>query len=109
TAARIAFVDDPSSGLAGLAVQIAYIGDKTADSTSEYSQIAKFFTTSIDQQPEVIDGELVFTFNDGLVAKTRDVEDDGELKPVVQLKLYVVDSSGSEIYLGKITTLIGYD
>ena len=102
TGVRIALIDDPASGQAALVFD--HVTGKSDSTTT-----TKFFATSLDNQPQVIDDELVFTFNDGLVAKTRDVEDDGELKPVIQLKLYYIDSTGSESYLGRITTLIGYD
>ncbi len=102
-AVKIALIDDPENGQAALAVSLIAAGEKAEGSNT------KFFATSLDRQPEVNDGELSFYFSEGLIARTRDIADDAELNGVIQLKLFVADANGNEAYLGKITTLVGYD
>lgn len=42
-----------------------------------------------------------------IVVRSYDVQDD-TLADIIQLKVYAADASGNEVYVGKISTLIGY-
>lgn len=65
---------------------------------------------SFDGLGDASDGEFVATLtgaNSNILLRSYDVLD-GELSDVIQLNVYQLDSGGNEIYLGKISTLIGY-
>lgn len=95
---RIAFVDDLPTGRAALA-----IGYSTLGSTNFKTQ---FFSAS--STPFMEDEELVIVFGDKLVLKTWDVDESEELLPVVQFRVYSINSQGQEVFIGKISTLVGY-
>jgi hypothetical protein len=46
--------------------------------------------------------------NGTLMLRSWDVDGD-DLTSVIQLRAYLVDSGGNEVYIGKISTLIGFD
>lgn len=97
---KIALVDDVPSGQAALAISYSEFGASTANLKT------RFFAATVT--PYVENEELVIVFGDNLVLKTWDVDDNEELMPAVQFRVYSYDSAGNEIFIGKISTLVGY-
>ncbi len=96
-AALVAFVEDDASGTSTLLVDFA------AEGETEYT--TKVFISSA--RAETKDKIYRIQMSDGLILESQDVDNDGALKNVIQLKVYFEGPEGEE-YLGKFPTLVGY-
>lgn len=99
--ARIFFFDNP---VAGGRENGLIIGIKQADGGS-------FSYYGFTGNSTISDGEFVAVMSSGgqekLVLRSFDVDDD-DLAGVIQLQVYDIDANGSERYIGKFSTLVGF-
>ncbi|MCB0411827.1 MAG: hypothetical protein KDD22_04835 [Bdellovibrionales bacterium] len=98
TSALIMFINDPWTGESSLVVKFSEFGSDQFVTRYFNSQEAPYFEND----------ELVLRMDSGLVLRTYDVDEDGILNPTIQLRVYSQDNSGTEYYIGKISTLIGF-
>ena len=95
--ALVAFVENPERGEASLLVSFRAQG--------ESSMTTRIFRSI--SAPRVVDGEYLADL-DTILLTSFDVEPDEDLKPVIQLRAFILDERGNEISIGKFSTLVGY-
>lgn len=96
---RVAFIEVPGASC-------ALMVDSKLTSGSYNTQ---FF--SCNQPPYVDGGEYVAVLDGGsgqIALRSNDVDKDGVLKGVIQMRISVVDSAGNDTQIGKFSTLVGF-
>lgn len=98
---RIAFVWEPSTGESALMLDFKLVGSGTF--------VTKYFAGS---QGSVSGGEFAGSLMSDsgyeIILRSFDVNSDGDLKGVIQLRLSDFDASGEEVDNGKFSTLLGF-
>lgn len=115
--AQIFFLDTPTSSGRhnGLVIGIGTGAGNSRDGGSDGQNASESATAyqyaAMSGQGSIENGEFYVEMEtpsgSTLVLRSWDVDGD-ELRAVIQLQVYEVDSAGEEIYLGKFSTLVGF-
>ena len=103
TEVRVAFIDLPtdSGHQCGLMVDSVLMADGSANTAFYSCTSAQVDGGEFIAQLERADGYKI-------ALRSFDVDQNGDFKGVIQLKVYDIDSAGNEISNGKLSTLVGF-
>lgn len=103
TFVQIAFIDLNATSGRDCALLVDFV-------PAGLNPITRFFTCV--QSPDASSGEYLAVLEDSLgtqiVLRSFDVDQNGELKGVIQMKLSDIDPAGNERPIGKFSTLVGF-